>query len=215
VLDLGCATGGSALLLAREFGCFVVAADSDETALATLRQRAKAQSIEAQIEAVTVDYGDPRFREGEFNAIIAPSRSVYAIAVSLAKLRRFLTLKGRLLLCHPVRVGRRPGALGDFWQKKLGEPLRSPSEILQLVEEAGYEPELIQTLSDSELDELYRDAEQEAAKVARDHPARADSLREEIEAHNAQVGKSAVSFAAIVGRRKEPGEKPLPSRERG
>jgi ubiquinone/menaquinone biosynthesis C-methylase UbiE len=215
VLDLGCATGGVALLLAQEFGCFVVAADSDEASLESVRRRAKAQSLESQIDAVTVDYGAPRFRDGEFSAIIAPSNSVYSLSLSLTRLRRYLALRGRLLVCHPVRVGRQLGAMADFWRKMLGEALRTPSGILQQVEQAGYEPELIQALSDVELDELYRNAEQEAAKVVQAHPARAQSLREELEAHRSQAGKSTVSFAAVLGRRKEAGEKPLPSRERG
>jgi hypothetical protein len=43
----------------------------------------------------------------------------------------------------------------------------------------------------------------------------AEVIRQEISVHREQNGKAGVSYAFLIGRRKEPGEKPPASRDRG
>jgi ubiquinone/menaquinone biosynthesis C-methylase UbiE len=215
VLDLGCGNGGASLLLAREFSCTVVAADADSTALATLASRLRSESLQARVETLKIDFAQLTFADGEFNLVLAPGKGVYSFSDAAINLRRYLASRGRLVLCHPVRVGAQvPPALTQYWERKLGRLLQAPGELLQILAEAGYEPENIESLSEPELDEIYRGLEQKASKLPKDDEARAD-LSEQLQVQRAQTGPSSVTFACAMARRKEPGEKPPPARERG
>ena len=215
VLDLGCGSGGTSLLLAREFGCTVVAADSDNTALATLTSRVRSESLQARVETLKIDFAQLTFAEGEFNLVLAPGKGTYSFSDAVNNLRRYLASRGRLVVCHPVRVGAQvPPALAQYWEQKLGRPLQAPRDMLLVLSEAGYEPENIESLSEPELDEVYRALEQKASKLPKDDEARAE-IQEEVRLQRAQAGPSSVTFACAMGRRKEPGEKPPPARDRG
>ncbi len=215
VLDLGCGNGGATLLLAREFGCSVVAADSDAAALDALSRRLRSQSLDARVEPLKVDFAQLTFADGEFNLVLAPANPVYSFSDAATKLRRYLPPRGRLLICHPVRVAQQIApALTDYWERRLGRPLMFPRELLQILAESGYEPEGVEALSESELDELYRGLDQRASKLPKDAQERS-ALTEQIQLQRAQGGRSSVSFACAVARRKEPGEKPPAARDRG
>ena len=99
------------------------------------------------------------------------------------------------------------------WKERLGEGLLNPRQTLMSVEAEGYEPELIETLGDNELDEYYRELETILGKTQDNNAMGALALRSEIALH--RTGKTGVTIAFIVARRKEPGEKPPPSRDGG
>ncbi|HEY1417946.1 MAG TPA: SAM-dependent methyltransferase, partial [Myxococcaceae bacterium] len=80
-----------------------------------------------------------------------------------------------------------------------GHPLRGPQEVLAALPAAGYEPDFSETLGLDETEALYASAPEELADEAALHRA----------------GAAAISFAIAVGRRREPDEKPRPSRDRG
>jgi len=216
VLDLGCGGGSASILLARDFGCSVVAADDDGAALAALDGRLRSESLSSRVETLTIDFTQLTFGDGEFNLILAPAGGVYSFSEAARKLRRYLAVRGRLLICHPVRIGKNPAssAVGKYWEQKLGGPLQLPRELLQLFENAGYEPEAAEALSEAELGELYRALEQKLAKLSKDKQAAA-KLAEQIDLYRAQNGRSGATFVCALGRRKEPGEKPPAARERG
>jgi ubiquinone/menaquinone biosynthesis C-methylase UbiE len=215
VLDLGCGNGGASLLLARDFGCTVVAADNDAAALETLARRLRSEALNSRVESLKIDFAQLTFADGEFDLVLAPGKGVYSFSEAATTLRRYLASRGRLLVCHPVRVGQQiPAAVAEYWERKLGSPLQFPRDLLQLLSEVGYDPEGIEALSEPELDELYRGLEQRAAKLPKDDQVRAE-LTEQIQLHRAQSGRSNMSFACAVARRKEPGEKPPAARDRG
>ena len=82
---------------------------------------------------------------------------------------------------------------------------------MQHLGQGGFEPEAVESLQDSELDVLYRELESHLAQA----PApQAQWLREEMALHH-ESGKAAASYAFAVARRREPGEKPPASRDRG
>jgi SAM-dependent methyltransferase len=215
VLVLGCGPdGGAALLLARELGCSVLAADPDEAVLAPLRERVKAQGLADRLEVRRVALDALGLPEGGFNAILLQGQVLYPLRSLLAGMRPLLARRGRLGLTFPARVGRfAPKATLDFWERRLGSALLLPRELLQALETAGYEPEAAETLHDAELDALYRDVEAHLDSA----PAgpQVAGLREEVALHREGHGKASVSYAFVVGRRKEPGEKPPASRDRG
>jgi ubiquinone/menaquinone biosynthesis C-methylase UbiE len=215
VLDLGCGSGSASILLAKDFGCSVVAADDDGAALATLASRARSESLSPRVETLKIDFAQLTFADGEFNLVIAPAVSVYSFPEAARKLRRYLAPRGRLLICHPVRVGHQGSSvLAKYWEQKLGGPLQLPRELLQVFEHAGYEPEALEALSEAELVEVYRGLEQKQAKRAKDKQV-PGNLAEELELYRAQNGRSSVTFVCAVGRRRAPGEKPPAARERG
>ncbi|NMO21516.1 methyltransferase domain-containing protein [Pyxidicoccus fallax] len=215
VLVLGCGPdGAAALLLAKELGCSVVAADTDEAVLAPLRERVKAQGLADRLEVRRVALDSLGLPEGGFNGILIQGHVLYPLRPTLAGMRALLAKRGRLGLTFPAKVGRfAPKAALDFWEKRIGGPLLLPRELLQVLEAAGYEPESAETLHDSELDVLYRDIEAHLASAPAE--PRAAGLREEVSLHRESNGKASVSYAFVVGRRKEPGEKPPASRDRG
>jgi SAM-dependent methyltransferase len=211
ILHLRCGAGAGTVLLARELGCRVMGADDDAAALAQLQERAKANNLADRVQGKVIDFKKLPFPEAEFDGIIADGGLPMNLETAAKTLRRHLAPKGRLCLVHPVRVGRvLPAALGAFWEGRLKEALRLPREALQVVEQAGYEPQSIETLPEVELDDFYQ-----ALEAHLGTGGEATGLREEISMHRSQSGNAAASFALIVARRKEPGERPPPSRSEG
>lgn len=219
-------TGGSRLLtlgaspavlaFAKEHGCRVMVADSDEAQLEALRERARGLGVGDLVETRRVDFTRALpFEEGQFDGILSLGFVPMPIR-RLVELRSLLALKGRLVVTYPVRVGRNPLKVAlDFWEKKLSESLLGPTELLQAIERGQFEPESIESLADSELDDFYHEVEPLLVKLGGSYEVQAELLKEEIELHRAQSGKSSVTFALAVGRRREEGERPPPSRDAG
>ncbi|ADO71416.1 SAM-dependent methyltransferase [Stigmatella aurantiaca] len=213
VLVLGCGPLNAAILLARDLGCSVVAADTEEALLTPVRERVRALSLGDRVEVRRVELGHPHLPDGEFDAVLVQGRVFSPLQHSLRSLRRVLSLRGRLGMTFPSRVGRfPPRAAMEFWEKRLGAPLLLPRELLLAMESEGYEPESVETLPELELDGLYQDVEAHLAGLPETDVS---VLRQEISLHREQHGKPGVSFSFFIGRRKEPGEKPPASRDRG
>ncbi len=213
VLELGCGPAGSAsVLLAQEFGCSVVAADSDEALVSRMRERIYSLALDGRVEVRRVDFNKPGFREGQFDAILCSGRVLMGLSDALGTLRPLLARNGRVGLTFPVRVGRvTPRAVLEFWERRLGAPLMLPRELLQQVAQSGFEPESVESLQDAELDTFYRELEPHLAKAP---PEQGSWLREEMALHR-ENGKATASYAFLVGRRKESGERPPATRDRG
>ncbi len=213
VLVLGCGHGNASILLARDLGCSVVAADPEEAPLVPLRERVRALGLADRVETRRVDLERLGFPDEEFDAILIQGRVFYPLATALSSLRRLLARRGRIGLTFPARVGRyTPKAVLEFWEQRLDSPPRMPRELLLELEAHGYEPESVESLTDLELDSLYRELEPRLDAAT---AAQAEPIRQEIALHREQGGKAGVSYAFIVGRRKEAGEKPPLSRDRG
>jgi SAM-dependent methyltransferase len=214
VLEL--VAGPTGFALAREHGCQLTAVDGEDRAVDQLKDRVKSQSVGDRVQVRKVDLARLPFADAEFDGILSVGRVPLPLTVALRTLRRHLAPKGRLVLTYPVKVGRFPAKPStEYWEKKLGEPLLYPREVLLTVQKAGFEPEEIQSMNDLELDDLYREVEQLLPKQPPTAEAQVKALREEIELHRAQSGKASVSFALMIARRREPGEKPPVSRDSG
>lgn len=211
VLELAAGRGTAGVAFATELGCNVIAAEHDDKALAALSERAKAAGVADRVQGRKLDYQQLPFSDGEFDAVVIAGRVLMPVSQAAKSLRRLLAPRGRLILTYPVKVGRFPGkAQLEFWEKRLGEALFSPRELLQSLEKSGFEPEGVETLSDPELADLYKGIEPRLGSG----PESA-ALREEIELFRSVAGKTGASYALAIGRRKEPGEKPPASRDRG
>jgi SAM-dependent methyltransferase len=213
VLVLGSGPNTAAVLLARDLGCSVVVADPEDAQLVAVRERVRALSLGDRVETRRVDLERLSLPEGEFDAVLVQGRVFFPLDTSLQLLRRLLAPQGRIGLTFPARVGRYTAKSAlEFWEARLGAPPLLPRELLLALEANGYEPESAETLTDLELDTLYREVE---ARLAGAPAAQAELMRQEIALHREQNGKAGVSYAFIVGRRREPGEKPPTSRDRG
>jgi hypothetical protein len=192
VLEWGVARGTSAATLAR-MGMTVTLVEPDESALDRVLQ-----GLRAQVNAVKAER-PPVAMAGRFALVLLHARDALGEEVASAA-REFLAPEGRVAFVRPVRVLLRPPpGLVEQWEKHWGLTLRTPQELLAALPAAGYEPDFAETLGLDEMDALYG--------------AAPDGLAEEASLYRA--GAAAISFALVSGRRREPDEKPRPSRDRG
>ncbi|MBK7864011.1 MAG: class I SAM-dependent methyltransferase [Archangiaceae bacterium] len=212
VLELFGSTAG--ISLAKELGCEVTLAESDEQVLKALESRVASAGVSDRVKVSKVPtLSALPFSDQSHDGILVLGRMLMPLDEAAPRLRKILALRGRLVLTWPVRVGLRPnkGAL-EFWEKRIGQPLLSPRECLISVEKHGYEPETIETPSEADLDEYYKGVD---AALARAPSEAAKSLKQEVELHRDLGGKTGVTLALLVARRKEPGERPPPARDGG
>jgi len=211
VLELLAGRGSASILLAREYGCEVVAVDPEEAVASALVERVRSLSLQDRISVKRLEGGRLDLPPGAFDAIVIQGRVPGRLEECVPQYRPLLSTNGRLMMTYPARVGRFPQQHAlDFWEMRLGEPIRYPREILQAIEACGFEPEAVETLDDGALAELYRGLEQRI-----DGNPAAATLREEVNLFRSASNKASVTYAFAVARRKEPGEKPPASRDRG
>lgn len=192
VLEWGVAQGTTAGTLT-SLGMSVTLVDPDEEALDRVLQ-----TMRAEVNAVKADR-PPVAMTGRFALILLHARDALGDEVASAA-REFLAPEGRLAFVRPVKVLLRPPpGLVEQWERHWGHVLRTPQEILATFPPAGYEPDFAEALGLDEMDALYG--------------AAPDTLAEEAALYRS--GAAAISFAIAVGRRREPDEKPRPSRDRG
>jgi len=153
--------------------------------------------------------------EARYDVVFVDARFGPALEAVAAKVRPALRKNGHLVALCAARVGRipLPGALGEYWEKRTGAALRPPRELLQRVERNGYEPQTVESLSDDGMEDAYQLL---AAALPLLEPAAVSPFDAEVETWRA-AGLSAVNlaFSLVVGRRKEPGEKPPAARTAG
>lgn len=212
LLELYGSLGG--LALSRALGCRVTVVEPDAKVLEGLEERARVAGV---AEKVTFVHGDVLTAEvpNELNGIFTCSR-VLGLPGQLAKVfRPHLAERGRLGFLCVIKVGRSPSAEAVAgWEKRLESPLLLPKEALLEVEREGFEPDLMETVGESELDEFYQALDGLMKKPDAETGPGPDQLKAELAFHQAQ-GSSGVTVAFVLARRKEPGEKPPLSRESG
>jgi hypothetical protein len=192
VLEWGVARGSTAATLT-EHELSVTLVEPDESALERVLQ-----GVRAEVAAVRADR-PPAALAGRFALVLLHAREALGEDVARTA-REFLAPEGRVVFVRPVRVlFHPPPAQLEQWERHWGLALRTPQEILASLPEAGYEPDFAETLGPDEMDALY--------------DAAPDELAEEAALYRA--GAAAISFALVAGRRREPDEKPRPSRDRG
>jgi hypothetical protein len=192
VLEWGVARGTTAVTLAK-LGMAVTLVEPDEETLDRVLQ-----TIRVEVNAVKAER-PPSTMAGRFALVLLHARD--ALGDGAAKdAREFLAAEGRLAFVRPVKVlSRPPPGMVEQWERHWGHPLRTPQDLLAAFPAAGYEPDFSEALGIDEMDALYAAAPEELAE----------------EAALYRAGAAAISFAMAVGRRREPDEKPRPSRDRG
>jgi len=192
VLEWGVRNGSTAAELCA-LRMSVTLVEPDEAAL----DRAL-QSVRESVTAVRADR-PPEALAGRFALVILHGRDALGDQVAVAA-REFLAPEGRVAFVRPVRVLLRPPpGLVEQWERHWKLTLRTPQELLASLPAAGYEPDFAEALSLDEMDALYGAAPEAMAE----------------EAALYRAGAAGISFALVSGRRREPDEKPRPSRDRG
>lgn len=109
VLDLGCGTGGSTLVLAADTGAHVTAVDLHPPFLATLRSHASARGLAERITTRVGDMGDVAGLGEDFDLLWAEG-SAYSIGfeTALARWRPLLRPGGCLVLSELVWFSNAP-----------------------------------------------------------------------------------------------------------
>jgi hypothetical protein len=211
VLELYGSSAGIAL--AKDLGCDVTLAEGDDAVLKALEQRVASAGVSDRVKVQKVAFGALSFPDGSQDGVLVLGRLWGSLDDTASKLRKYLALRGRLVMTWPVKVGLRPNkAAVEFWEKRVGTTLKNPRECLMSIEKHGYEPETIETPNEAELDDYYRALE---ASLPKAPPEAAKVLQQEIEVHRDSGGKSGVTLALLVARRKEPGERPPAARDGG
>jgi SAM-dependent methyltransferase len=207
LLEVAGGLDGWAVPLARQVGCPVIVADPDDAVLDALRERVRASGVK-KVELRRADLDRLPFGDGEFQAVIAHTGALLPASGAAQRLARLIDFDGRLALLAATRVGRFPNAqvLG-VGESLLGEAPVLPRELLQTFAAAGFEPDRAESLSDLELDALYRAVEKDLGA-----DPRSNQLRAEVVLHRSQGGRSSYSFSVLTGRRRKPGEKPAAPR---
>ncbi len=176
-----------ALALTRALGCHLTVIEPDERVADTLKERARLGAIGDKVAIKHGPVAAVAFAERAFDGIFSFGRIIGNTAAVAKRWRPNLAFNGRLGMTVVVRVGRSPSPKAlEAWAQRLGATLLTP-----------------------------RDTDLETALETTDDRDEAGqrALRDEIELHRA--APTAVSLGFVVARRKEPGEKPPPSRDGG
>lgn len=213
LLELHGSLGG--LALAKALACHLTVVEPEQRVADALKERARVVGVADRVGVQHAPVGSVKFAERAFDGIFAFGRVLGVPAPVAKQWRPYLAEGGRLGLTAVVRVGLKPAeAALKAWEARLGAPLLSPRQTLMAIEQEGFEPEMVESLGEAELEEHYKELEASLGKNGSDEPG-PKALREEISLHRSLNGKTGVSFAFMVLRRKEPGEKPPPSRDGG
>jgi hypothetical protein len=193
VLEWGVLHGSVAEVLAGAHDLAVTVLDSSEIALQRATDAAGSGLTVVQAEA------PPEDLLAGFDLVLLHVRDALGETPAAAA-RPLLRAEGRVAFVRPVRLPlRAPVTQVEAWERHWGLSLKTPQQLLGELAPAGYEPELAETLGIEEMDALYGSVPQALAA----------------EAALYRGGAAAISFALVVGRRREPDERPRPSRDRG
>lgn len=140
VLDLGCGTGGSTIVLAAETGAHVTAVDIHPPFLATLRARAEACNVDGRITTVAADMADAAAIGAGFDLIWAEG-SAYSIgfANALRRWRPLLRPGGCLVATELVWFVAEPAPRARAFFATEYPDMREEATRIDQAHRAGYE----------------------------------------------------------------------------
>ena len=105
VLDAGCGVGGTAIYLAKHFGCKVVGISITERQVELARKNAKAAGVDHLVQFETQNFMSTNFKEETFDAVIGMESICYARPKLdfLKEAKRVLKKGGRLVLAENLQ----------------------------------------------------------------------------------------------------------------
>lgn len=141
VADIGCGTGASTLVLARNLEASITALDLVPSFLEVLRARVAEVGAEERVEVVAVDMETLPFASGELDLIWSEG-AIYNIGFTrgISSWKRFLKPGGMLAVSDLTwTTGTRPREIESYWQREYPEVNTAGARIAAL-EAEGYRP---------------------------------------------------------------------------
>lgn len=139
ILDIGCGTGASSLILAQQNDTTVVALDNDENSLQTTQSRAEKAGLETSIQTCCASMLSIPFADHSFNLLWSEgSAYIMGVEKALAEWQRLLPADGYLVMSDLVWTVNDPDSdLKQFWSKDYPDMSRAEKRLAQ-AEQQGY-----------------------------------------------------------------------------
>ena len=141
IADIGCGSGASTLVLAKELDATITAVDFLPEFLAELETEAKEAGLEDRIKPLEASMEALPFEDQQYDAIWAEG-AIYNIgfAKGVKSWRRFLKPDGILAVSELTWLtNERPEELQDHWMQEYPE-VGTAAEKFAVLEENGYSP---------------------------------------------------------------------------
>lgn len=141
IADIGCGTGASALVLARELNATVAAVDFLDEFLGILNSRAEDAGFSEKITTLSCSMDSLPFKDEEYD-ILWSEGAIYNISFEngIRNWRRFLKAGGFLVVSDITWLTKnRPAELQHYWDRECPEIDLASSKI-SLLEKNGYSP---------------------------------------------------------------------------
>lgn len=141
IADVGCGTGASALVLARELGACVTAVDAMPEFIDRLRARAARARLDARIRPAVERMEALAFKDESLDAIWSEG-AIYNMGfeAGVRAWRRLLKPRGVLAVSDlSWTTGARPRDIEDHWEREYAG-IDTPSGKFRVLERAGYTP---------------------------------------------------------------------------
>jgi ubiquinone/menaquinone biosynthesis C-methylase UbiE len=142
IADIGCGTGASTILLAKELDAKITAVDFLPEFLDELQIRAKSNVVAEQITTLNCSMDALPFSDEEFDAIWSEG-AIYnmGFGAGVAAWRRFLKPGGKLIVSEITWLSAsRPSELQSHWDEEYPE-VNVASAKIEILERNGYIPE--------------------------------------------------------------------------
>ncbi len=141
IADIGCGTGASTFVLARELGARVTAVDFLKGFLDVLQERAKKRDLAGRISCLECSMDALPFSAGEFDLIWSEG-AVYSMGFTagVKAWRTFLKPGGMLAISEITWItSTRPPEIQSHWEREYPE-INTASAKIRVLEECGYAP---------------------------------------------------------------------------
>ncbi|MDJ0839141.1 MAG: methyltransferase domain-containing protein [Acidobacteriota bacterium] len=142
IADIGCGTGASTILLAKELDANITAVDFLMEFLDELQTRAKDHGVAERITTLCCSMDALPFSDEEFDVIWSEG-AVYNMGFEngVSAWRRFLKPGGKLVVSEITWLGAaRPPELQSYWEREYPE-IDLASAKIGILERHGYSPE--------------------------------------------------------------------------
>lgn len=142
IADIGCGTGASTILLAKELDAEITAVDFLPEFLDELRSRAHAEGVADRINTLDCSMDALPFPDEEFDVIWSEG-AIYNMGFEsgVSAWKRFLKPGGKLVVSEITWLSaNRPPALQSHWEREYPE-VDVASAKMRILEQNGYSPE--------------------------------------------------------------------------